>query len=102
MNFKITKTKGIIIIAVTLILMIVASQISIPDGANDPLNLIDYTPEQKAELAANSEEWQAKQTLIESNNMANQQLLSQQAGLSQKNEQIRISVQSKIQATPFQ
>lgn len=102
-SLKLTKKQGIIFLAIVLVVMFLATFISnLPDNLNDPLNLIDYTPEQKEALANNSAKWQAYQTEIESHEMIVQQLRNEQSKLAKANEDIRNSVKSRIQPVAFQ
>jgi hypothetical protein len=95
--------KQIITGAIVLIsAMILISGIHMPDGANDPLKLIDYTPEEKAKMAENSAIWQSYQTEIESHEMIAQQLRNEQSKLAKANEDIRNSVKSRIPSVAFQ
>ena len=102
-SLKITKKQGIIFLTVVLVLMFLATFISnLPDGMNDPLNLIDYTPEEREALANNGFKWQSYQTEIESHEMIVQQLRNEQSKLAKANEDIRNSVKSRIQSVAFQ
>lgn len=47
---------------------------AIGKGANDPLQLIEYTPEEKAQLLQNSSEWKRLQIEIENAQMIQRQL----------------------------
>lgn len=102
-SIRLTKKQGIIFLTVVLVLVFLATFISnLPDGMNDPLNLIDYTPEQREALANNGFKWQSYQTEIESHEMIVQQLRNEQSKLAKANEDIRNSVKSRIQPVAFQ
>lgn len=94
------KLKTFVILVGVALLGVIAA--TIYDAANDisdvndPLNLVQYTPEQERELNRNSADWQTLQRKIDNAYMAIQQWQTAQKELNQRNQEIHKSVRENV------